>query len=248
MSEFLAEVVGTMILVLMGNGVVANVLLTNTKGNSSGWLAICVGWGAAVATAVMCVGDISGAHLNPAVTIGLAGAGVFEWAKVPGFVTAQMLGAMVGAALCYLFYMPHYQLTKDLDAKLGTFCTAPQVRSFSNAFLCECIATFILVYAALVISDPSFEILGNGPESGEVKVGLGAIGSFRIGLVVFTIGICLGGTSGYAINPARDLGPRIVHQLIPMAEKRDSDWAYSWVPVLGPIVGGLIAAGLYLAQ
>jgi glycerol uptake facilitator protein len=242
MNEVTAEFIGTAILILLGNGVVANVVLRDTKGNNGGWIMISAGWGAAVATAVMLVGEISGAHLNPAVTIGLAAAGEFAWGEAGGYILAQMLGAMVGAAAVYVFYKPHFDITEDPDLKLATFCTAPQIRQVTNNLIGEALGTFVLVYAALMITDPAFV----GAEStGEVKVGLGSIGAIRIGLVVFTIGLCLGGTTGYAINPARDLGPRIVHQLLPINDKRDSDWSYAAIPVVGPILGGLMAAALY---
>ena len=242
MNAVTAEFIGTMILMLLGNGVVANVVLNGTKGNSAGWLTICAGWGCAVTTAVMCVGDISGAHLNPAVTVGLAAAGEFEWGHAAGYIAAQMLGAMLGALLAYLFYKPHFDITKDPNMKLATFCTGAQIRNFPSNMLAEILGTFVLVYAVLMMSDPVFAMNA----SDEVKVGLGAIGAFRVGLVVFTIGMCLGGTTGYAINPARDIGPRLVHQMLPMADKRDSDWSYATVPALGPILGGLLAAGIYL--
>lgn len=241
MTEIVAEFIGTTILIFLGNGVVANVLLRNTKGNNAGWIVITAGWGCAVAVAVMCVGHVSGAHLNPAVTLGFAAANEFAWSLVPGYVIAQMSGAMFGAALVYGFYKPHYDITKDPDLKLATFCTAPQIRNVPNNLLCEVLATFVLVYAALVMSEASFTL--NGGE--EIKVGLGAVGAFPIGLVVFTIGICVGGTTGYAINPVRDLGPRVVHQLLPIKDKRDSDWSYAMIPVIGPCGGGLLAAAIY---
>lgn len=246
MNAVTAEFIGTAILLLLGNGVVANVLLQDTKGHGAGWLTICAGWGFAVATAVMCVGDISGAHLNPAVTVALAAAGEFAWSDVGGYVLAQLLGAMFGAGLVYAFYKPHYDISKDPDLKLATFCTAPQIRNVPNNTLSEILGTFVLVYAVLMFSDPSFAQEGGSTDA--VQVGLGSIGAFRVGVVVFTIGMCLGGTTGHAINPARDLGPRMVHQLLPFENKRDSDWSYAAVPVIGPILGGLLAAGLYLLK
>ena len=244
MNVFFAEFIGTAILILMGNGVVANVVLEKTKGNNGGWIVICAGWGFAVYTAVLCVGEFSGAHINPAVTISLAVAGLFDVSLVPGYIAAQMGGAIFGASLVYLFYKPHYDVTDDADAKLATFCTAPNIRALKLNFFCEALATFVLVYAVLLTTDASFSL-----NSGEdVTVGLGSIGAVRVGLIVFAIGLSLGGTTGYAINPARDLGPRIAHAFLPIANKRDSDWSYALIPVVGPIVGGVLAAALFLVQ
>lgn len=244
MNVYLAEFIGTTILLLLGNGVVANVLLAKTKGHDSGWIVICVGWGLAVYTAVLCVADISGAHLNPAVTIGVAAAGEFEWNLVVGYIAAQMAGGIAGGALVYVCYMQHYAATDDADAKLGTFCNAPAIRNLPLNFFCEAIATFVLVYAVLLMTDASFDI-GIGSETKSVKVGLGSIGALRVGLIVVVIGLCLGGTTGYAINPARDLGPRISHALLPIPGKRDSDWSYAAIPVIGPLAGGLLAAAVF---
>jgi glycerol uptake facilitator len=247
MNPLLAEFVGTAILILLGNGVVANVVLNRTKGNGGGWIVICAGWGFAVYTAVLCVGEFSGAHINPAVTVGLAVAEKFEWDRVAGFVGAQMAGAMVGAALVFLFYQPHYAATSDADAKLATFCTGPNIRLLPWNLLCETIATFVLVYAVLLTTDPQFDAWV-GANAKTVKVGLGSIGAVRVGLIVFAIGLSLGGTTGYAINPARDLGPRIAHAVLPVPGKRDSDWSYAPVPIVGPIVGAVLAALLFVAQ
>ena len=241
MIEFLAEFIGTMILVLFGNGVVANVLLKNTKGENGGWIVITAGWAMGVFVAVLAIGDISGGHLNPAVTIGLAAAGLFEWAKVIPFIISQMLGAMAGACLVYLFYYKHFQATENPDFKMSCFCTIPNIRSYWNNFLSETIGTFILIFAVLSIHLPSLEIEGVST----AKVGLGSLQALPVGLLVFGIGLSMGGTTGYAINPARDLGPRLVHASLSMKNKRDSDWSYSWVPVLGPFTGALLAAGLY---
>lgn len=245
MSPYAAEFLGTAILVLLGDGVVANVSLTGTKGNKGGWIVITTGWALAVFTAVLCVAEFSGAHINPAVTVGLAMAGEFSWAKAPGFITAQMLGAILGACLVYVFYQPHFAMTDDADAKLGTFCTAPAVRGWPlNNIFCEAAGTFVLVLAVLLMSDPTFALPG-GSEATSVEVGLGSIGALRVGLIVFAIGLSLGGTTGYAINPARDLGPRIAHAFLPIPGKRDSDWGYSWIPVVGPLLGAVAAALLY---
>ncbi len=241
MTAYLAEFLGTAILILLGNGVVANVLLNRTKGNGAGWLTICAGWGFAVFTAVLCVEQYSGAHINPAVTVALAAAGRFDWQQVPGYIGAQMLGAVVGAAMVYGFYKSFYDATDDADLKLGTFCTAPNIRSLPENLFSEIVATFVLVYAVMLTTNPSF-LLNSGTAVEEVKVGLGSIGAIRVGLIVFAIGLSLGGTTGYAINPARDLGPRIAHALLPIRGKRDSDWSYASIPVVGPLVGGLLAA------
>ncbi len=244
MNVYLAEFIGTAILMLLGNGVVANVLLNKTKGYGAGWLVICTGWGFAVYAAVLCVGEISGAHINPAVTIGVAVAGEFSWALVPGYIAAQTLGAVVGAALVFVFYKSHYDATSDADVKLATFCTAPNIRHVPLNFFCEAVATFVLVYAVLLMSDPTFS-LSEAANEPQIKIGLGSIGALRVGLIVFAIGLSLGGTTGYAINPARDLGPRIAHALLPIRGKRDSDWSYAAIPVFGPITGGVIAAVVY---
>jgi len=228
MSTFVAEIVGTAVLILLGNGVVANALLKRTKGEGSGWLAITTAWGAAVFVAVAMVAPISGAHINPAVTLGLAAAGNFAWADVPAYWTAQMLGAMLGASLVWLMYRQHYELTDDKDAKLATFCTAPAIESPHDNFFSEALGTFVLVLAVLKMSAPA--------------IGLGAMDALPVGLVVLVIGLALGGTTGYAINPARDLGPRIVHAILPIPSKRDSNWTYAWIPVFGPLTGGVAAA------
>jgi glycerol uptake facilitator protein len=247
MNAFVAEFVGTMLLVLMGNGVVANVLLARTKGHGSGWIVICAGWGFAVYTAVACVGEFSGAHLNPAVTLGLATASVFDWQLVPGYMLAQMAGGIAGAVLVYVFYQSHYAVTEAAELKLATFCTAPAIRSFPQNFCCEMIATFVLVYTVLLMTEPVFD-LPVRESTQHVQVGLGSLGALRVGLLVFAIGLSLGGTTGYAINPARDLGPRIAHALLPIPGKGSSDWSYSPIPVLGPLAGALLAAAGKLAM
>ena len=246
MNVYLAELIGTAILILLGDGVVANVVLKQTKGASAGWIVITAGWGLAVFTAVLCVGQFSGAHINPAVSVALAAAGKFAWTKVPGYIAAQMAGAFLGAVLVYAFYKPHYDATDDPGAKLATFCTGPAIRTLPGNFLCEVIGTFVLVYAVLLAVDPTFE-LGTAPDAQKVKIGMGALGALPVGLIVFAIGLSLGGTTGYAINPARDLGPRIAHQLLPIRGKGDSDWGYAPIPVLGPIAGAVLAAIVYKA-
>ncbi len=240
MSEFVAEFLGTMILVLLGDGVVANVCLKGTKGNAGGWIVITMGWGLAVFTAVAIAGEFSGAHINPAVTIALAAAGKFAMAKVPLFLAAQFLGGAAGAFLVWLFYKDHYDASTDPGAILGTFATGPAIRNPMRNVLCEGIGTFVLLLAVLYASCPTFT---SGDE--EIKVGMGCLGAIPVALVVMGIGLSLGGTTGYAINPARDLGPRLIHQLVPIKNKGASDWTYSWVPIVGPVLGALLAAFVY---
>jgi glycerol uptake facilitator protein len=237
MSEFAAEFIGTMILVLLGDGVVANVCLRGTKGHNSGWIVITAGWGFAVFTAVMITSEFSGAHINPAVTIGLAAAGKFAAAKVPLFLAAQFLGGAAGALLVWLHYKDHYDVSDDPGAILGTFATGPAIRNPFRNVLCEVIGTFVLVLAVLYAA--GLEIVS---AEGEIKVGMGSLGAIPVSLVVMGIGLSLGGTTGYAINPARDLGPRLIHYLAPIAGKGSSDWGYSWVPIVGPVIGALLAA------
>jgi glycerol uptake facilitator protein len=242
MHIYLAEFVGTAILVLLGNGVVANVVLPETKGNNAGWIVITFGWAMAVFVGVWCVGPISGAHLNPAVTLGLAMAAKFAWPLVPGYIAAQLLGAILGACLVFAFYRDHYVKSNDADAKLGTFATAPAIRNPLRNLFSEAIGTFVLVFAALMSVEPSIirsDMIN--PESPGLKIGLGTLGALPVGLLVFAIGLSLGGTTGYAINPARDLGPRIAHAMLPVPGKRDSDWSYAWVPVAGPLLGAVLA-------
>lgn len=241
MNEFCAELIGTMILILLGNGVVANVVLNGTKGNNGGWIVIALGWGLAVFSGVIIAGPYSGAHLNPAVTIGLAIVGKFPLAKVTLFILAQMLGAALGALLVWAFYRHHYNQTTDQGAILGTFATGPAIRKLSNNFFCEMLGTFILVFVVFYIEGAS--ILCNSLP--EVKVGLGSVGALPVALLVTAIGLSLGGTTGYAINPARDLSPRIMHAILPIKSKGKSDWGYSLIPVIGPVAGAVAAAALY---
>ena len=233
MNAFLGEVIGTAILILLGNGVVANVVLTGTKGHNAGWIVITWGWGMAVFVAVFTVAAFSGAHINPAVTIALAIVGKFEWSGVPAYIAAQFLGAFIGAFLVWLFYRPHFRLTEDKDLKLACFCTAPAVKDTLSNLTSEIIGTFLLVFAVLFLAVSVF--------------GLGALDALPVGLLVLAIGLGLGGTTGYAINPARDLGPRIMHAILPMpGGKRDSDWGYAWIPVVGPLIGAVLAGFVYL--
>ena len=229
MNRFMAEFVGTMLLVLLGDGVVAGVLLTKSKAQSSGWIVITTGWGLAVAVAVYAVGRISGAHINPAITLGFAAAGEFPWREVPGYLTAQFAGGFVGAILVWLAYYAHWPETEDATFKLAVFSTVPAIRRLSMNLVTEIIGTFVLVFGVLAI------VANNGP----IQSGLTPL---LIGFLVWSIGLSLGGPTGYAINPARDLAPRIAHALLPIPGKSGSDWAYSWVPVFGPLLGGVAGA------
>ena len=244
MNPLLAEFLGTFILVLIGDGVCANVNLRNTKGSNSGWLVITTGWGLAVFVAVMCTKQYSDAHINPAVTIGLAIADKFSWDLVAGYLLCQFSGALLGAVFVYLFYVQHFKITDDTNAKLGAFCTAPAIRGTVPNVFGEIVGTFVLVLAVLLAANATVTM--DGESARVLKVGLGAVGAVPIGLIVFAIGIGLGGTTGYAINPARDLGPRVAHAILPIPNKRDSDWSYAWIPVVGPVLGGVIAAAVYL--
>jgi len=252
MGALMGEFIGTAILILLGNGVVANVVLNKTKGHDSGWIVITMGWGMAVFIAVFVVGQFSGAHINPAVTVGLAAAGLFNWAMVFPYIGAQMLGAAFGALLVWLAYKDHFAATEDGGAKLAVHCTAPEIRKFPSNFMTEAIGTIMLVFGVFYIASPGFmgsngemleTIVINGQEVG---FGLGALSALPVGFLVLAIGLSLGGPTGYAINPARDLGPRIMHAILPIPNKGSNDWSYSWVPVFGPIAGALIAAGAYL--
>lgn len=234
MSAFLGELIGTMILIILGDGVVANVLLNKSKGQASGWMVITSGWAFAVAVAVYAVGWVSGAHINPAVTIGLAAIGKFPWSQVPGYILAQLIGAFLGAVIVFLAYLPHWGATDDQGAKLAVFSTGPAIRNYPLNLLTEIIGTFVLVLGVLAIGDAH-----NALSSG--------LAPLLVGVLVWGIGLSLGGPTGYAINPARDLGPRIAHAVLPIPGKGSSDWAYAWVPVVGPIVGGILGALFYAA-
>ncbi len=244
MSAFTAEVIGTMMLILLGNGVVANVVLARTKGNDSGWIVIAAGWGIAVFVGAFCASEFSGAHLNPAVTLAMLVAGNMSIGDASAYVVAQFIGAIVGAVLVYLFYREHFNVTDDADAKLACFCTAPNIRKAGQAFLCEAVGTFALILPIFLMVTPSL-IQGAAPADSDPVLGLGSLGLLPVGMLVFGIGLSLGGTTGYAINPARDLGPRLVHAILPVKDKRNSDWSYAWVPVLGPLAGATLAALLY---
>jgi glycerol uptake facilitator protein len=237
MQPFVAELVGTLILVTLGDGVVANVVLKRTKGNDAGWIVVTTGWGLAVALSVYCIGRISGAHINPAVTIGLASIGQFPWSQVVPYIVAQMIGAFLGAAVVWLCYRPHWAATEDPADKLGVFCTAPAIRAPASNFVTEVIGTAMLVFGVLAIAANAGEMAGD--LSAVFATGINPL---LVGFLVWGIGLSLGGPTGYAINPARDLGPRLAHAVLPIPGKGGSDWAYSWVPVLGPIVGGVLGA------
>lgn len=230
MNVFLAELLGTALLILLGNGVVAGVVLRGTKNENSGWIVITIGWALAVTFAVYAVGHLSGAHLNPAVTLSLAATGQFEWAKVGTYLAGQMLGAMLGAALVYLHYLPHWARTEDQGAKFAVFCTAPAIRHTPGNFISEFLGTFVLMFGLSALGANRFAE---------------GINPLVVGALVLAIGHSLGGTTGYAINPARDLGPRIMHALLPIPGKGGSDWGYAWIPVIAPILGGICGAVAY---
>lgn len=232
MSPFIAEFVGTAVIIVFGGGVVSNVVLNKTKGNSSGWIVITFGWAVGVFTGVSIAAPFSGAHLNPAVTLALVLADKFSVSLVPLYLSAQLLGAMTGAVLVWLAYKKHFDVTEDANSKLAVFCTTPNIRSYGYNIITEAIGTFILCLAVLDMATP--------------EVGLGSLNALPVALVVLGLGLSLGGPTGYAINPARDLGPRLIHFLLPIPSKRDSDWKYSWVPVAGPLLGASIAAAAYL--
>jgi glycerol uptake facilitator protein len=241
MQAYIAEFIGTMLLIIFGDGVVAGVLLRNSKAENSGWIVITFGWAMGVTIAVYAVFAISGAHINPAVTIGLASIGQFPLADVPGYIIAQFLGAFTGAVLVWLAYLPHWEETADPGLKLGVFCTAPAIYRTIPNLITEIIGTAVLVFGVLGIVGNAQQLQGAGGAD------LFTFGIFPllVGLLVLGIGLSLGGPTGYAINPARDLGPRIAHAVLPIAGKGDSDWSYSWIPVVGPIIGGIIGAVLY---
>jgi len=232
MNAFFAEFFGTAIIIVFGGGVVANVNLNKTKGNNSGWIVITFGWAVGVFTGVLLAAPISGAHLNPAVTLALVIADKFSVTLMPVYICAQLLGAMFGAALVWLAYKKHFDATDDKDAKLAVFCTSPNIRSYWYNVITEVIGTYVLCLAVLYMAKPD--------------VGLGALNALPVAIVVLGLGLSIGGPTGYAINPARDLGPRIMHFLLPIPGKRNSDWGYSWVPVLGPLLGAVAAAVMFI--
>lgn len=230
MNGFIGELIGTALLILLGNGVVAGVVLKGTKNENSGWLVITIGWALAVTMGVYVAGQTSGAHLNPAVTIALAAAGKFEWANVGIYITAQMLGAILGAVLVWLQYLPHWEKTEDPAAKLAAFCTAPAIRHTTGNLISEFLGTFVLLFGLMAIGANRFAE---------------GLNPMAVGALILAIGHSLGGTTGYAINPARDLGPRIAHAILPIAGKGGNDWGYAWIPVVAPIAGGIAGALAY---
>jgi glycerol uptake facilitator protein len=231
MTPFFGEFIGTGLLVLLGQTVVSNVVLQKSKGYNSGWIVISFGWAMAVFVGVYCAAPASKAYLNPAITLGFAVMGKLSWSQVPTYLAAEMLGAMTGSLLAWICYRPHFAVTSDANAKLAVFSTAPAIRSPLDNLLTELIATFVLMFGVLFIASPSSS--------------LGALDSLPVGLLVLVIGLGPGGPTGYAINPARDLGPRIMHAILPIPGKRDGDWSYAWIPVLGPILGALLAVGVF---
>ena len=245
-TQYLFEFIGTMVLILLGDGVCAATSLDKSKAKGAGWIVITMGWGFAVMVGVFISGSVSGAHLNPAVSIGCALAGTMAWSAVPGYVIAQMLGGFAGAARVWMFYKDHYDLTDDPDTKLGTFCTMPAIEGHKTRnFFCEALATWLLVFVILV-----FGVDANVPtldaDGAHLHIGMGELGAIPVTYLIMAIGMSLGGATGYALNPARDLSPRLAHAILPLKNKRDSGWGYSWVPVAGPIAGAALAALTYI--
>jgi glycerol uptake facilitator protein len=243
MTPFSGEVLGTMLLVLLGDGTVANVVLTKSKAYASGWIVITTGWGMAVFVGAYTVFRVSDAHLNPAVTLAMAITGKLSWDKVPVYVAAQMIGAFLGAVLVWLAFLPHWAETSDAATKLGVFCTAPAIRRPWANLLTEIIGTFVLIIGIFGIKGAVMQ----SASSAAVPIDMGALGIIPVAFLVWVIGLALGGPTGYAINPARDLGPRIAHALLPIAGKGGNDWGYAWVPVVGPLIGAALTAWLYMA-
>lgn len=239
MSEFTAELIGTMFVILLGNGVVANVILKGTKGNNAGWMVITTGWALAVFVGVVIASPYSGAHLNPAVTIALAIVGKFSWAKVGGYLLAQLIGSMIGSFLVYVIYIDHFKATADADTQLAVFSTSPAIKNLLFNLLSEIVGTFVLVFVIFHFTNAEIT-------DAKTPIGLGSLGALPVAFLVWAIGLSLGGTTGYAINPVRDFGPRIVHALLPLKHKAGSNWRYAWVPIIGPFIGAAIAALLYL--
>ena len=244
--KYIFEFIGTMVLILLGDGVCAATGLERSKAKGGGWVVIAMGWGFAVMTGVFIAGSVSGAHLNPVVSISCALAGSMEWSAVPGYVIAQMLGGFTGALLVWLFYKDHFDATSDPDTKLGTFCTMPAIEGHKvRNFFCEALAAWLLVFVILIFGVDS-NIPHLDAEGVHLHIGMGELGALPVTFLIMAIGMSLGGATGYAINPARDLAPRIAHAILPIKGKRDSGWGYSWVPVAGPIVGGIFAALTYM--
>lgn len=242
MTPFAAEILGTALLLLMGAGVVANVVLNETKGFGGGWIVITTGWALGVFIGVVVAGPYSGAHLNPAVSIGLALTGKFEWHNVPLYILGQFIGAALGAFTAWALYKDHFKQTDDADLKRAVFCTAPAIRNYTVNILAEMVGTFVLII--VVLYSTGAELHTSKEE--HLPIGLGALGAVPVAFLVWVIGLSLGGTTGYAINPARDLSPRIIHALLPIKDKGGSDWSYAWIPVIGPLIGASIAAYAYI--
>jgi glycerol uptake facilitator protein len=240
MNEFTAELIGTMLLIILGNGVVANVVLKGTKGNSGGWMVITTGWALAVYVGVVIAGPYSGAHLNPAVTIALAIVGKFAWSKVGMFVLAQLIGSMIGAFVVWVVYRDHFNMTNDPNTEMAAFCTAPAIHNRLFNLLSEIVGTFVLVFVIFFFTNAEIT-------DAKTPIGLGSLGAIPVAFLVWAIGLSLGGTTGYAINPVRDFGPRLVHAVVPLKNRCSSNWTYAWIPILGPFIGAAIAALLYLA-
>ena len=234
--QCLFEFIGTFVLVLLGCGVVAWVSLRKSKGEGAGWVVVTLAWGLAVMCGVLIAGPYTGAHLNPAVTLGLAAAGKFPWEYVLPYIVSQIAGGILGAVIVYVFYKDHFDATAEAETKLGVFATIPAIKNYRRNMICEIVGTFILVLVILFMGD----------KENSSEVGLGSVGALPVALLVVVIGMSLGGTTGYAINPARDLGPRIAHAILPIKGKGSSQWSYSWVPIVGPLLGGVLAALLYL--
>lgn len=236
LTKCIFEFVGTLVLILLGDGVCCATSLNKSKAQGAGWVVVTLGWGLAVMCGVFIAGPYSGAHLNPAVTLGFAIAGQFDWCAVLPYIAAQMLGGFAGAVLVYMFYKDHFDATEDAATKLGVFCTMPAIMNKGRNFFCETVASWLLVFVILALGNKE-----NLPE-----VGMGELGAFPVTMLIMSIGMSLGATTGYAINPARDLAPRIAHAILPIKGKGESGWGYSWVPVAGPVVGGLLAALTYM--
>ena len=240
MNEFTAELIGTMLLIILGNGVVANVVLKGTKGNSGGWMVITTGWALAVYVGVVIAGPYSGAHLNPAVTIALAIVGKFAWSKVAMFVLAQLIGSVIGAFVVWVVYRDHFNMTNDPNTEMAAFCTAPAIHNRLFNLLSEIVGTFVLVFVIFFFTNAEIT-------DAKTPIGLGSLGAIPVAFLVWAIGLSLGGTTGYAINPVRDFGPRLVHAVVPLKNRCSSNWTYAWIPILGPFIGAAIAALLYMA-
>jgi len=245
LEQVIAEFLGTMFLILLGNGVVAGCVLKGTKSFNGGWIVITLAWGLAVFVGVIVAGPISGAHLNPAVSISLAIIGTFSWSFVPFFIVSQILGAMMGQLLVWAIYSPHYAISDDTAVKLATFCTSPAIKNKFSNFTSEFIGTLVLIFSILMMHGVVVQI-GEPNTVAAYAVDMGALGGLPVSFVVVVIGLSLGGTTGYAINPARDFGPRLVHWLLPIQGKGESEWCYAWLPIVAPVLGAIFASLMYM--